>query len=289
MCSPYVLTKSVLCCLWLAGFALDDFAVGDVGTVPSRSATEDSPRVVAPRPIIDGQTAVAKTPNVPVNRGFATSPNRDGIRLANHHRRRIIQSSASIPRPQPPAAPPVSDTPSPVPPQIIPPEVVSPEIVSPVAAGDELFPPLSAVSLSGSTRAESLQGESLPQPEDLATPFQTPYGRFLDVSGYRRSPRPTLTPFAFCHHPLYFEDPNLERCGIHHGCLTDAVSAVRFFGRVPLTPYMVGSQPPRSCVPSLGPCRYCQMFDHDAYLPRPNPDGAAWQAALTVGFVFLIP
>lgn len=284
MCSPHVLTKSVLCCLWLAGFALVDFAVGDVGTDRHGSVTDDTPMAVTTGPIIDGPAAVAKTPNPPLGAGFATSPNRDGISLANHHRRRIVQSSASIPRPQPPAAPPASDTPSAVPPQIVPPEVVAP-----VAAGDDLFPPLSAVSLSGATRAESLQGESLSQPDDLASPFQTPYGRFLDVSGYRRSPRPTLTPFAFCHHPLYFEDPNLERCGIHHGCLTDAVSAVRFFGRVPLTPYMVGSQPPHSCVPSLGPCRYCHEFGHDAYLPRPNPDGAAWQAALTVGFVFLIP
>ncbi|MCR9200589.1 MAG: hypothetical protein NXI04_18280 [Planctomycetaceae bacterium] len=282
MCSPSVLTKSVLCCLWLAGFVLIDSAAGGAVTDNPQDASSDAPRVVPP--IISGPTEVAKTPNRPGAPAFATSLNPGGISLANHYRRRIVQSSVSSPRPQPPAAPPVSETPPAVPPQIVPPEVGSP-----VAAGDDLFPPLSAVSLSSATRAESLRGDVLPLPDDLATDFQTPYGRFLDVSGYRRAPAPTLTPFAFCHHPLYFEDPNLERCGIHHGCLTDAVSAVRFFGRVPLTPYMVGSQPPRSCVPSLGPCRYCHEFGHDAYLPRPNPEGAAWQAALTVGFVFLIP
>lgn len=275
MSSSSVLTRSVLCCFWLAGFALVDSRAGD-----------NPPGIAAPR-IINRSAQIAKTPNAPSAAALPSEPIGSGISLANHHRRRLVRTVArSAPSPQPPAVPPAAAPPAlPTPsagdtrPQ--PPAADRPE--------DDLFPPLSAVSLSAATRAETLNGEELSQPDDLAAPFQTPYGRFLDVSGYRGTPRPTLTPFAFCHHPLYFEDPNLERCGIHHGCLTDAVSAVRFFGRVPLTPYMLGSQTPRSCVLSPGPCRYCHVFGHDAYLPPPNPQGAAWQAALTVGFVFLIP
>lgn len=158
-----------------------------------------------------------------------------------------------------------------------------------VPSTDELFPSLSNITLSEAARSESLRGEDIPLPTDAAQPYRARFGRFLDVSGYRGTPRPTLMPFALQYHPLYFEDPNLERCGIHHGCLTDAVSAVRFFGRVPLAPYLLGSQPPHCHVHSPGQCRSCQAYGCEAYVPPLNPQGAGWQAAMTVGFFFLFP
>lgn len=55
------------------------------------------------------------------------------------------------------------------------------------------------------------------------------------------------------HHPLYFENVTAERCGVGQGCLTTWSSAARFFGRIPLVPYMITAEPyrtrvaPKSC------------------------------------------
>ena len=127
---------------------------------------------------------------------------------------------------------------------------------------------------------------------DMRTPVSRVSGNsppVADISGYRPTPSPQRNGHLSWFNPLYFEDPNLERCGHHHGCLTDAVSAVRFFGRAPFKPYLMGVNPPHSCVRSLGDCDRCSSFGRRAYIPDPTPEAIALQAAATVGLVFAIP
>jgi len=149
--------------------------------------------------------------------------------------------------------------------------------------------PLSAVSLSVATQSATLSGEPLKQPEDQAAQIFATYGTYLDTPLPQRSLRPARNLYPVYFNPLYFEDPNLECCGIGCGCLTEVASAIHFFGRAPLVPYMMGSTPPCCCVRSLGDCHSCQGFGCHAYLPPPNQHGVATQVAFTVGAIFLIP
>ncbi|MEZ6122902.1 MAG: hypothetical protein R3C49_06960 [Planctomycetaceae bacterium] len=148
---------------------------------------------------------------------------------------------------------------------------------------------LSSVTLFDSLVPETPNGTELKVPEDQGAELYASFGSVYDSTPAVIPSGPARNWFQTYHQPLYFEDPNLERCGIHHGCLTDAVSLLWFFGRVPAVPYMVGSQPPCQCVPSLGDCPLCHAYDHTAYLPPPNVRGAVFQAVCTVGMVFLIP
>ncbi len=95
--------------------------------------------------------------------------------------------------------------------------------------------------------------------------------------------------YPFCHKPLYFENPNLERGGYHYGCLTTPVSMAFFYGTIPILPYRHGAEPPWECVPSLPDCRYGHRFGYDAYLPPLSLRGAALQAAATVGMIYAVP
>ena len=52
--------------------------------------------------------------------------------------------------------------------------------------------------------------------------------------------------------PIYFEDINLERYGIHQGCLQPAVSFGHFFTRCVCLPYKLIVQPPCECIYTLG-------------------------------------
>jgi hypothetical protein len=61
----------------------------------------------------------------------------------------------------------------------------------------------------------------------------------------------------FSHRPLYFEQPNLERCGTGCCCLTTYASAAHFFGSVVLLPLHAVLDPPCRCVPTLGDCPTC--------------------------------
>lgn len=147
--------------------------------------------------------------------------------------------------------------------------------------------PLSTITLSQATADVSLKDELLPVPRNEAAIYLENHGVQIarPVVG-----APSLRhPQAVCYQPLYFEDPNLERCGAGHGLATELASAVRFFGRAPLIPYMVGSQDPHRCVMSLGDCEVCQRYGKGAYLPPLNAKGVAFEAAAIVGLVFLLP
>ncbi|MEQ9407058.1 MAG: hypothetical protein RIK87_05005 [Fuerstiella sp.] len=148
---------------------------------------------------------------------------------------------------------------------------------------------LSEVSLRDAVTPFSVDGETLREPQDAAQEFYSEAGTVVDSTFSHATPRPQRNLYPICHHPLYFEDPNMERCGRGFGVLTEAVSAVRFFGRVPLVPYMMGAQPPGCCVRALPDCPSCHRFGCDAYVPDPSLRAVGLEEAAAVGLIFLIP
>jgi hypothetical protein len=63
-------------------------------------------------------------------------------------------------------------------------------------------------------------------------------------------------PGGFCHQPLYFEDPMLERHGHERfPHLQPLVSGIRFFGTVPIMPYLATLRQPLDEVHTLGSYR----------------------------------
>jgi hypothetical protein len=133
-----------------------------------------------------------------------------------------------------------------------------------------LFQPLSQIDAGGSSTAppelpaNHKTGDSteLRRPENLACAYMettTPVCYFPPVRfGTHRPPRNVHTLYT---NPLYYEDPNLERCGVGQGCLTTAVSAVHFGTAIAFTPYMAIRTCPDTCVPTLPDCPACHEFD----------------------------
>lgn len=135
-------------------------------------------------------------------------------------------------------------------------------------AGDQmesLFPSLSKISVAGgSTRTN--RPKDVQTPKNLAAvhmesliPGEYVMGPVVGVSA------PSRYPLCFQHNPLYFEDPNLERCGVSQGYCTTAYSAAKFVGQTIGLPYLVIATPPKTCMASLGDCPTCAEFDCDAY------------------------
>jgi hypothetical protein len=95
---------------------------------------------------------------------------------------------------------------------------------------------------------------------------------------------------AVAHHPLYFEDVNLERYGYSWGLLQPAVSAAHFFGNLLTLPYHTVSTPPCECVYGLGFERpgNCAPYFHPRCLPL-DPHAAAAEAATVAGLILVIP
>lgn len=155
--------------------------------------------------------------------------------------------------------------------------------------------PLDAVTLSNrapitkSSEGTTKSGDALKTPDNLAAAANTNVARIIDASPAPVIRHPNRNLYPICHNPLYFEDPNMERCGQGFGIFTEAVSAVRFVGRVPLIPYMMAGQPPCSRVRALPDCPTCRRFDVEAYVPRPSVDAITLQSLATVGVIFLIP
>jgi hypothetical protein len=91
------------------------------------------------------------------------------------------------------------------------------------------------------------------------------------------------------HHPLYFQDINLERYGWGRGCLQPAFSAAHFFGRIPALPYMLTAWPCRERMYVLGHAPPGSPMPRYRYRPRLRAKAASVEAAAAVGMVFLVP
>ena len=108
------------------------------------------------------------------------------------------------------------------------------------------------------------------------------------VSIFDRYPAPMY------HRPLYFEELNLERCGVGCGYFQNALSGARFVTGTLLLPYRMATENPHVLVPSHGDCRSQQTFATEIMPLRRGPSG--WlqcsgilsEAAVIAGFSFLL-
>ena len=177
---------------------------------------------------------------------------------------------------------------------------IPPDQQCPTTGGDSvtgLFQPINAIRAGGVStnppklprEADEDEASTLKRPENLACTYMeldAPGYYFTEGYGLRRAPRNTHT---FCHNPLYFEDPNLERCGQTKACLTTLSSAVHFTTMIALTPYLTTVDHPRDCVRALPDCPTCHSFASDAYFPEWSWKAAAVQAGAVTGLIFIIP
>jgi hypothetical protein len=105
-------------------------------------------------------------------------------------------------------------------------------------------PNVSVASIGGILPEDSTQGRS-PEARSLPTGFtrDTPFTLSHKV----------WEPASICHHPLYFQDSMLERHGHERfPHLQPIASGVRFFGTVPIMPYLLTLHPARSNIYNLG-------------------------------------
>ncbi|HUG92398.1 MAG TPA: HEAT repeat domain-containing protein [Planctomycetaceae bacterium] len=93
---------------------------------------------------------------------------------------------------------------------------------------------------------------------------------------------------AFCHRPLYFEEPNLERLGYSRGLCQPLVSAGHFFGTIPALPYLMHAQPYCKCVYTLGEFRPGSCAPYLCHCPPLSLHGAGVQAAVTTALFLAI-
>jgi hypothetical protein len=109
-------------------------------------------------------------------------------------------------------------------------------MIGPMKGADQLF---SRLQLQDDLRGYAQLAES---------------GARVDAGQFVWMPTPyTWISPAFYHHPLYFEQPNLERYGIGRArAIQPLLSSIHFFGSIPLVPYKTWTHHPRERVYTLG-------------------------------------
>ena len=203
----------------------------------------------------------------------------------------LIQTEADVVASVPPsvevleASTPPADIPEPIQPQD-PTKPASPKWFTDLRAINSIdlreavqIPPIAA----GDNTAKILK------PVDQADAFlaQRPAVNFSAV--YWKPWQADRDSYPFCHYPLYFEDPNLERCGRGWGCATTFVSLGRFYANIPFIPYRVTAEPHLCRVPTLPDCPACHKFGYDAYLPPWSWKAAAVQTGAYFGAFYIVP
>ena len=155
---------------------------------------------------------------------------------------------------------------------------------------ESLFRPMTSISLQSASQNQSTRGEPLQTPASQAeiVLHDIPPETHFTAAPWHRSHPPRNT-FPVRYQPLYFEDPNLERCGQSAGCLTELTSVIHFGARIPALPYLMVSNCPHDCVRALPDCPTSASFGPDAYWPHPTAEATAVQIAATVGWLFVIP
>ena len=131
------------------------------------------------------------------------------------------------------------------------------------AAWNRLNRPLSEIQLKSSSAVVSGAADNAEAPPNAAADLIN-----ADVSGWITASDSAIpiherrtTPFS--HRPLYFEDPDLERCGNGLGCLQNPVSALRFMGDALLLPYQMNRMHPGCPVAATENCRCGEAFSCD--------------------------
>lgn len=101
---------------------------------------------------------------------------------------------------------------------------------------------------------------------------------------------PEAAAYRFYCGPLWYEDANLERCGISHRCLQPVVSGTHFVATTALLPYRFVAEPPCKTAATKSFCPPgCRYPCCDNYLPPLDAGGSAAQAIALTGLIFLIP
>lgn len=143
------------------------------------------------------------------------------------------------------------------------------------------FKPVSQIKLA-------LQPNADERPTDCAQ--NVFHGRQAPIAHNASSIAFHWEPTNFAHQPLYFDDVPLERYG-QSVCpaIQPWISGARFVLTFPVIPYKMGYQHTHDCVSVLGyhrpgNCAPCKR----EVLPW-DGEAALWQAASTVGLVFLLP
>lgn len=95
---------------------------------------------------------------------------------------------------------------------------------------------------------------------------------------------------GYCHKPLYFEQPGLERYGHSYGFIPDFfLSGAHFFVTLPILPYKMGVELPWECVYPLGYYRPGNCAPWTCPAVPFSVRGLALEAATITGVVFLLP
>ena len=177
------------------------------------------------------------------------------------------------------------ETPHPIPPMPSQPSVAKPK----------WFTDLRAVNTIDVREAVQIppvaEGDSanILQPHDQANAFLSQRPAVNFSTAYWAPWRADRDSYPFCHYPLYFEDPNLERCGRGWSCFTTFVSIGRFYANVPFIPYRITAEPHLSRIRTLPDCPAGHQFGWDVYLPPWSWKAAAVQAAAYAGAFYIVP
>jgi hypothetical protein len=127
------------------------------------------------------------------------------------------------------------------------------------------------------------------QPPNQANAFLSQRRAVNFTSNYWSPWKADRDSYPFCHYPLYFEDPNLERCGRGWSCFTTFVSLGRFYANIPFIPYRLTAEPHLCRVRSLPDCPACHQFGYDVYLPPWSWKAAAVQTGAYFGAIYIVP
>jgi hypothetical protein len=117
----------------------------------------------------------------------------------------------------------------------------------------QLRKPLREIDLKFGSEAQTV-------PENKAESFtEGEMPRFINSMGY---PVPPPDRYTICqtHRPLYFEQPNLERCGNGFCVFQNAVSGATFLMNTITLPCKILKQRPDCEIPSGRDCKTCQTY-----------------------------
>ncbi len=189
--------------------------------------------VATPRPITPEETVPVQVEiEASAPQASPTAPDAPDIRLTQAHATNSDTDSA------PPAADPLTD-------------VAESPLATQVRPLDK---PIQQIGLVEPIDSDGLRPVDVAATLSPSTPPRVLTGSYFGVA------HPARYVYCFTHNPLYFEDANLERCGIGHGFCQPACSAAQFLGRTALLPWSLIANPPCSCETTLGDCPTCHAY-----------------------------
>jgi len=134
----------------------------------------------------------------------------------------------------------------------------------PISVGPLRTPDIDVAGIGTGIHPEDVTLNRMPAPQALPT-GETRAGSWNLSSK-------AWVPGGFCHQPLYFEDPMLERHGHERWtCLQPMISGFRFFGTFPTLPYLATLRHPLEEVHTLGAYRPGSPAPLLRYRPHYDP------------------